>query len=67
MNCEQGPSKNRPVAWKPLCAPMGIVAPEGVTEMEEIVALVTVKFTDAFADPRVAVMMVIPDPELPRG
>jgi hypothetical protein len=60
-------SENRPVALKPFCAPMGIVAPEGVTEMDEIVALVTVKFTDALTGPRIAVMTVVPDPELPRG
>jgi hypothetical protein len=42
---------------------MGIVTPVGVTEMDEIVALVTVKFTDVLTDPSVAVMIVVPGPE----
>jgi hypothetical protein len=54
-------SENSPVAVKPFCAPMGIVIPVGVTEMEEMVALLTVKFTDVLADPSVAVMMVVPE------
>jgi hypothetical protein len=60
-------SENRPVAWKALCAPIGIVAPVGVTEIAEIVALVTVKFTDALIVPRTAVMIVVPEPELVRS
>ena len=60
MSCDEE-SENNPVAVKPFCAPMGIVIPVGVTEMEEMVALVTVKFTDVLADPSVAVMMVVPE------
>jgi hypothetical protein len=39
----------------------------GVTEIEEIVAFVTVKFADVLSDPRVAVIMVVPEPKPPRG
>jgi hypothetical protein len=58
-------SENSPVAVKPFFAPTGIVAPEGVTEIDDIVAFVTVRFTDALTVPRVALMMVVP--ELLRG
>ena len=58
-------SENSPVAVKPFCAPIGIVTPEGATEIDEIVALVTVKFVVPLTVPKVAVIMVVP--ELARG
>src|SRR5450432_2865031 len=39
-------SENSPVAVNPFCAPIGIVAADGVTEMDVIVAFVIVRFTD---------------------
>jgi hypothetical protein len=60
-------SLNTPVAWKVACAPIGIVLPEAASEIEESVAFVTVKFTEALTDPRVAVITVVPVPKLPRG
>ena len=54
-------SENRPVAVKPFCDPIGIVAPEGATEMDETVAFVTVKFVVPVTVPRVAVTIVVPE------
>jgi hypothetical protein len=59
-------SSNSPVAWKPACPPIGIVFADGATEMDEITALLTVKFTVAVVEPRVAVMIVTPVPVLLR-
>jgi len=56
-------SSNSPVAWKPACPPIGTVVADGATEIDEITALVTVKFTVAVTEPRVAVMIVTPVPE----
>src|SRR5258708_4575769 len=55
-------SENSPVAVNPFCAPMGMVTPVGVTEMEEICALVTVRLTQVLPAPMVAVMMLVPNP-----
>jgi hypothetical protein len=60
-------SLNTPVAWKVAWAPIGIVLPEAASEIDEIVAFVTVKFTDALTVPRAAVITVVPVPKLLRG
>ena len=53
-------SSNTPVALKFACADVGMVTFCGVTEMETILALVTVIVTEAVADPRVAVTVTVP-------
>lgn len=54
-------SENSPVAVKLFCPPTGTVTPVGVTEIDEMVALVTVRFVVPLTVPKVAVMMVVPE------
>ena len=54
-------SLNRAVAVNPSLLPGAIVRPAGVTEMELTVAVLTVRLADAFVEPSVAVMNVLPD------
>ena len=53
-------SSNTPVALKFACADVGMITFCGVTEIETILALVTVRATEAEAEPRVAVTVTVP-------
>ena len=66
MSCVEA-SENSPVAVNPFCDPIGIVAPDGVTVIDEMVASLTVRFTVTVAVPSVAVIMVVPGPRPVRG
>ena len=59
MSCAEE-SSNTPVALKFACAEVGMVTFCGVTEMETILALVTVSVIEAVADPTVAVTVKVP-------
>src|SRR5258706_4928060 len=51
---------NVPTALKTIRPPVGILWPLGVTAIETMVALVTVKGTEVVSDPRVAVTLACP-------
>lgn len=53
-------SSNTPVAVKCACPPIGIVAVDGVIEIETILPLVTVKVVEPTTEPTVAVTLAIP-------
>jgi hypothetical protein len=53
-------SLNVPVAVYPSFVPAGIVRPVGVTAIEVIVALVTVRLAEAFSVPRAALIVTFP-------
>lgn len=53
-------SLNKPVAAKDKLVPGAMVRPEGLTEMDTIVAFVTSSAVEALMDRRVAVMVVVP-------
>src|ERR1700690_2710682 len=66
MSCVEA-SENSPVAVNPFCDPIGIVAPDGVTVIDDTVASVTVRFTVTLTVPSVAVITVVPGPRPVRG
>lgn len=53
-------SLNKPVATKDNLVPGATVRPEGVTEMDTIVAFVTTSVVEALTERSVAVMVVVP-------
>ena len=53
-------SLNKPVAVKGSLVPCAMVRPEGLTEMDTIVAFVTSSAAEALMDPSVAEMVVVP-------
>jgi hypothetical protein len=59
MTCDVE-SLNDPVAVNPCFVPAAIVRPEGVTEIETMLAFVTLNGTESVTDPRVAVIVVGP-------
>lgn len=53
-------SLNRPIAVKANAVPGAIVCPDGLTEIDVIVALVTSSVVEVLMEPSVAVMVVVP-------
>ena len=53
-------SLNKPIALKGHLVPAAMVFPDGLTERDTIVALVTSRVVEAVMEPDVAVMVVVP-------
>lgn len=53
-------SLNKPIAAKGNLVPGAMVSPDGLTDMDTIVAFVTSSVVEAVMEPDVAVMVVVP-------